>query len=302
MLLEKIRKYVVPLALAAGVLCAGIGAWWDIRAAKIQQGIAAQVIRFHVLADSDSAWDQANKLAVRDTVLDYLNDVLPENMNVVQTANFIENHLKNIRQVAEETLAQRDCSDPVQARLVQDDFPEKTYGDCTFPAGTYEALRISIGRALASYPELIICDEPVSALDVAIQAQILNLLLDLQEHFGLTYLIITHDLNVLRYISDRIAVMYLGKLMEFGPTETISSNPLHPYTHGLMAASPILDPTLRNQKKELMGGETGSLINLPKGCRFAARCPHATDRCREELPKDYHVDALHQVSCFLYDK
>lgn len=147
MLLEKIRKYVVPLALATGVLCAGIGAWRDIRAAKIQQGIAAQVIRFHVLADSDSAWDQANKLAVRDTVLDYLNDVLPENMNVVQTANFIENHLKNIRQVAEETLAQRDCGDPVQARLVQDDFPEKTYGDCTFPAGTYEALRISIGRA-----------------------------------------------------------------------------------------------------------------------------------------------------------
>ena len=147
MLLEKIRKRVVPLALAAGVLCAGIGAWRDILAAKIQQGIAAQVIRFHVLADSDSAWDQANKLAVRDTVLDYLNDVLPENMNVVQTANFIENHLKNIRQVAEETLAQRDCSDPVQARLVQDDFPEKTYGDCTFPAGAYEALRISIGRA-----------------------------------------------------------------------------------------------------------------------------------------------------------
>ena len=147
MLLEKIRKRVVPLALAAGVLCAGIGAWRDILAAKIQQGIAAQVIRFHVLADSDSPWDQANKLAVRDTVLDYLNDVLPENMNVVQTANFIENHLKNIRQVAEETLAQRDCSDPVQARLVQDDFPEKTYGDCTFPAGTYEALRISIGRA-----------------------------------------------------------------------------------------------------------------------------------------------------------
>lgn len=147
MLLEKIRKRVVPLALAAGVLCAGIGAWRDILAAKIQQGIAAQVIRFHVLADSDSAWDQANKLAVRDTVLDYLNDVLPENMNVVQTANFIENHLKNIRQVAEETLAQRDCSDPVQARLVQDDFPEKTYGDCTFPAGTYEALCISIGRA-----------------------------------------------------------------------------------------------------------------------------------------------------------
>ena len=147
MLLEKIRKYVVPLALAAGVLCAGIGAWRDILAAKIQQGIAAQVIRFHVLADSDSAWDQANKLAVRDTVLDYLNDVLPENMNVVQTENFIENHLKNIRQVAEETLAQRGCSDPVQAQLVQDDFPEKTYGDCTFPAGTYEALRISIGRA-----------------------------------------------------------------------------------------------------------------------------------------------------------
>ena len=162
--------------------------------------------------------------------------------------------------------------------------------------------RIAIARALVLRPDIMVLDEPTSALDISVQAQILNLLLDLQEHFGLTYLIITHDLNVLRYISDRIAVMYLGKLMEFGPTETISSNPLHPYTHGLMAASPILDPTLRSQKKELMGGETGSLINLPKGCRFAARCPHATDRCREELPKDYHVDALHQVSCFLYDK
>lgn len=162
--------------------------------------------------------------------------------------------------------------------------------------------RIAIARALVLRPDIMVLDEPTSALDISVQAQILNLLLDLQEQFGLTYLIITHDLNVLRYISDRIAVMYLGKLMEFGPTETISSNPLHPYTHGLMAASPILDPTLRSQKKELMGGETGSLINLPKGCRFAARCPHATDRCREELPKDYHVDALHQVSCFLYDK
>lgn len=162
--------------------------------------------------------------------------------------------------------------------------------------------RIAIARALVLRPDIMVLDEPTSALDISVQAQILNLLLDLQEHFGLTYLIITHDLNVLRYISDRIAVMYLGKLMKFGPTETISSNPLHPYTHGLMAASPILDPTLRSQKKELMGGETGSLINLPKGCRFAARCPHATDRCREELPKDYHVDALHQVSCFLYDK
>ena len=144
---EKIRKNVVPLALAAGVLCAGFGAWRDIRATKIQQGIAAQVIRFHVLADSDSAWDQANKLAVRDAVLGYLNDVLPGEMNVVQTESFIENHLKNIQQVAEETLTQRNCSDPVQACLVQDDFPEKTYGDCTFPAGTYEALRVSIGRA-----------------------------------------------------------------------------------------------------------------------------------------------------------
>ena len=162
--------------------------------------------------------------------------------------------------------------------------------------------RLAIVRSLAMEPDVMLFDEPTSALDISVQAQILNLLLDLQEHFGLTYLIITHDLNVLRYISDRIAVMYLGKLMEFGPTETISSNPLHPYTHGLMAASPILDPTLRSKKKELMGGETGSLINLPKGCRFAARCPHATDRCREELPKDYHVDALHQVSCFLYDK
>lgn len=162
--------------------------------------------------------------------------------------------------------------------------------------------RIAIARALVLQPDIMVLDEPTSALDISVQAQILNLLLDLQEKFGLTYLVITHDLNVLRYISDRIAVMYLGKLMEFGPTDIVTNDPLHPYTRGLMAASPILDPTLRGKKKELMGGETGSLIDLPKGCRFAARCPHASERCRQELPGDYHIDPLHQVSCFLYDK
>lgn len=158
--------------------------------------------------------------------------------------------------------------------------------------------RIAIARALALNPKVMILDEPTSALDISVQAQILNLLLDLQEQMGLTYLIITHDLNVIKYISDRIAVMYLGRLVEFGPTEEIAENAKHPYTKGLLNAAPILDPTLRDQKKEVMKGDPGSLIKVGAGCRFCDRCEFVTEECRNTMPPDSIVGEGHQVACF----
>ncbi len=158
--------------------------------------------------------------------------------------------------------------------------------------------RIAIARALALDPKIMILDEPTSALDVSVQAQILNLLLELQEKLQLTYLVITHDLNVIKYISDRIAVMYLGKLVEFGPTEEIADHPKHPYTKSLMDSAPILDPTLRSEEKELLKGDPGSLIRLSAGCRFCERCSYATDECREKEPGITMVTEDHQVCCF----
>lgn len=160
--------------------------------------------------------------------------------------------------------------------------------------------RIAIARALVLEPKVMILDEPTSALDISVQAQILNLLIDLQEKFRLTYLVITHDLNVIRYISDKVAVMYLGKLVEYGPTEEVIKNPKHPYTKGLMAASPILNPHDRDKEKYIMQGDPGSLINLPAGCHFHPRCPYATERCMNEAPTNIFLDS-HQVACFKYE-
>lgn len=161
--------------------------------------------------------------------------------------------------------------------------------------------RIAIARAIALKPKVIILDEPTSALDISVQAQVLNMLLDLQENMGLTYMIITHDLNVIRYFSDTVAVMYLGKLIEYGLAEDVAGSPAHPYTQGLMGASPILDPTLRGGTKNLMPGEPGSLINPPKGCRFFPRCDKADGRCESREPDDVTVGPNHTVNCFLYD-
>lgn len=162
--------------------------------------------------------------------------------------------------------------------------------------------RIAIARALVIQPQVMILDEPTSALDISVQAQILNLLLELQEKMNLTYLVITHDLNVIRYISDRIAVMYLGRLVEFGPTEEVIGNPKHPYTQGLMAALPILNPKDRDKKKEMIVTEPGSLIDLPTGCHFHPRCPYATEICRETFPENIHITPEYQVACYLHKK
>ena len=160
--------------------------------------------------------------------------------------------------------------------------------------------RIGIARALAMEPKFIVCDEPVSALDVSIQAQILNLMQDLQEQMGLTYMFITHDLSVVHHFADDIAVMYLGQLIEKAPSSMLFDKPTHPYTQALLSAIPV--PSL-NKKREriLLKGEITSPINPKPGCRFAARCPYATDRCRSEEPKLREIEPHHFVACHLCD-
>ena len=161
--------------------------------------------------------------------------------------------------------------------------------------------RIGIARALAMEPKLIICDEPVSALDVSIQAQILNLMQDLQEQMGLTYIFITHDLSVVNHFANDIAVMYLGQLIEKAPSVTLFDNPVHPYTKALLSAIPV--PSLRKKRQRVMlKGEISSPINPKPGCRFAVRCPYATDRCRTEEPKLVEIEKDHYVACHLTEK
>ncbi len=154
--------------------------------------------------------------------------------------------------------------------------------------------RIGIARALALNPKLIVCDEPISALDVSIQAQVLNLLMDLQQEMGLTYLFISHDLNVVRCISDRIYIMYLGSVCEYGEAEAIFEHPRHPYTHFLLSAVPVVDPDDRIENKDIIAGEIPSPMNPPTGCKFHTRCPYATDICKTETP----VFQMEEGRCF----
>ena len=158
--------------------------------------------------------------------------------------------------------------------------------------------RIGIARALAVEPEFIVCDEPISALDVSIQAQVVNLLIELQTNKNLTYLFIAHDLSMVKHISDRVGVMYLGNMVEFASSDELYSEPLHPYTKALMSAIPIPDPDEEKKKKRIpIEGEIPSPINPKPGCRFAARCRYATDACREATPELVEVKPDHFVAC-----
>lgn len=160
--------------------------------------------------------------------------------------------------------------------------------------------RVGIARALAVNPKCIICDEPVSALDVSIQAQVLNLMQDLQEQAGITYMFITHDLSVVKHISNEICVMYLGKMVEKSESKELFANPVHPYTKALLDAVPVPIPHAK-ENRQILRGEISSPVNPPEGCRFAPRCPYCTDRCKKETPAFRQISQNHGVACHLFD-
>ena len=205
-------------------------------------------------------------------------------------------------------------TEPLKYHGIKVDDPEKFVVDLLYKVGLNEThlyryphefsggqrQRIAIARVLALKPEFIVLDEPTSALDVSVQAQILEMLKSLQRELGLTYLFISHDLGVVRYMSDYIAVMYLGKIVEYGPAEEVFEKPLHPYTQALLSAIPLPDPVeTRRRKRIRLQGEPPSPINPPPGCRFHPRCPLAKDICRREEPPLVEVEDSHYVACWL---
>src|SRR5256885_776615 len=211
----------------------------------------------------------------------------------MRAADIVAEPIRNFEQATSGQIAQRVLSLFDRVGLRGDQMAKYPY---EFSGGQRQ--RLGIARALAPRPRLIVCDEPVSALDVSVQAQVINLLVDLQREFGLSYLFVAHDLAVVQHISHRVAVMYLGPIVELAPTRQLFQNPQHPYTEALLSAVPVPDPTVQ-RKRIILAGDVPSPIKLPTGCRFHTRCPYAFDRCRVEEPVLKEAMPAHVVACHL---
>ena len=211
----------------------------------------------------------------------------------MRAADIVSEPIRNFESVGEDEIRQRVAALFERVGLRPDQMVKFPY---EFSGGQRQ--RLGIARALAPKPKLIVCDEPVSALDVSVQAQVINLLMDLQNEFGLSYLFVAHDLAVVEHISHRVAVMYLGWIVELADTAALFAQPQHPYTMALLSAVPVPDPRMARQRI-ILSGDVPSPVNPPSGCRFHTRCPLAFDRCRVEVPPMREVAPMHFAACHL---